>query len=92
MRPPSQIDGFDVVFWAWSAPVPFFAMPVSGGASSIPIHGLAVCRDAKTGAIYRFSCNGSWEPENDSPWDSVEAAAGGGSAQFDIRSVTWHPL
>jgi hypothetical protein len=92
MRPPSQIDGADVVLWAWSAPTPFFEMPCSDGGPAVAIHGLAICRYAKSGAIYRFSCNRDWEAENDSPWDTVEAAASGASGQYDVRSVRWHPL
>jgi hypothetical protein len=89
MRPPSRIDGADVVLWAWSEPAPFFEMPSSDGAPAVPIHGLAICRYPKNGAIYRFSCNGAWEAENDSPFATVEAAASGGAAQYDVRSVEW---
>ena len=90
MKPPAQIDGADVLLWAWSEPAPFFEMPYSDGSGSIPIHGLAICRYWTSGAVYRFSCNSSWETENDSPWDTVEAAASGESAQYDVRSVQWH--
>jgi len=89
MRPPPQIDGADVVLWAWSGPAPFFEMPSSDGGSSVPIHGLAVCRYPEGGAVYRFSCSRTWETENDSPYKSVEDAAGGESAQYDVRSVQW---
>jgi hypothetical protein len=64
VKPPSQIDGADVVLWAWSEPEPFFAMRSSDGAPATPIHGLAICRYAEGGAVCRFSCNNLWETES----------------------------
>ena len=90
MKPPHEIDGAEVVLWAWSAPEPFFRMPC--GEASIPIHGLAICRYADSGSVYRFSCNSDWETRNDSPHPSVESATKGESGQYDIASVEWHRL
>ena len=92
MRPPSQIDGADVVLWAWSEPMPFFEMRLSDGGPALPIHGLAIYRYPGSGAICRFSCNSDWETENDSPWDTVEAAASGDSGQYDVHSVQRNPV
>ena len=92
MKPPSQIDGADVVLWAWSDAGPFFEMPSSDGAPAVPIHGLAICRYAESGAVYRFSCNSVWDTENDSRHDSVKDAASAESAQYDVRSVQWRTL
>ena len=90
MKPPRQLDGADVVHWAWSHPEPFFIMPFSTGSSpGIPIHGLAVCRYEKSGEIYRFSCGVDWEVENDSPWDTVEQAMRAPSGQYDAGAVDW---
>jgi hypothetical protein len=90
MEPPPQIDGADVVLWAWSEPLPFFEMPCTEGAPAIPIHGLAICRYADSGAVYRFSCDRDWETQNDGPYESVEDAAIGESGQYDVHSVEWH--
>jgi hypothetical protein len=87
MQPPREIDGAEVVLWAWSEPGPFFVMPSTDGAS-VPVHGLAICR-TKSGSVYRFSCNSAWESENDSPYSSVEDATRGESAQYDVDSVQW---
>lgn len=43
------------------------------GGDGVPIHGFAVCR-YEAGSIYRFSCNADWEVENDSQYDTLEAA------------------
>lgn len=91
MKPPRELDGADVVLWAWSAPAPFFEMPYADGSATIPIHGLAVCRHARSGEIYRFSCNATWEVENDSCWPSVEEARRGASGQYDVEAVQWRP-
>jgi hypothetical protein len=91
MKPPRELDGAEVMLWAWSEPAPFFGMPCSDGSPTIPIHGLAVCRHAQTGSIYRFSCKATWEVENDSTWPSIEAAVHGASGQYDIEAVSWQP-
>jgi hypothetical protein len=69
-----------------------FMMPCTDGVASVAIHGLAICRYADSGSVYRFSCNSAWETENDSPHPSVESATKGESAQYDIASVEWHRL
>ena len=76
-----------VVEWAWSAPRPFFEMPVTGG-TPIPIHGLVIGR-MQSGEIYRLSCDAEWESMNDSHWSTVEAARLGESLSFDVHAVDW---
>lgn len=91
MKPPTKIDGAEVVLWAWSEPSPFYVMPNVHGGDGMPIHGLAICRYAKGGSVYRFSCNSSWETVNDSDWGTIEAAKRGRSAQYDVDSIHWLP-
>lgn len=90
MKPPREIDGAEVLFWAWSFPQPFFEMPASDHSSSVPIHGLAVCR-YRAGEVYRFSCNASWETENDTDCATPDEALVAPSAQYDVTSVKWQP-
>jgi len=89
MKPPREIDGADVVLWAWSEPEPFFRMPITDGSGDVPIHGLAIARYAKSGAVYRFSCDAQWETENDSSHGTVDDAKRAGSLQYDVSAVRW---
>lgn len=73
MKPPSHIDGAVVLEWAWSDQ-PFGYLHASDGSGAIAIHGLAIARYSDSGELYRFSCNSSWETEQDSRYDSVESA------------------
>lgn len=85
MEPPGEIDGATVIYWAYSV-VPFFVMP--DGGAGIPIHGLAVAQ-YQDGSVYRFSCDRDWESQNDSRWDSVEAALHAPSGDYDTTAVRW---
>ena len=78
-----------VLRWAWSWPEPFFHM--DDGAAGVAIHGLAIARYA-SGAVYRFSCDASWECANDTDFDTIEAAMTAPSAQYDIRAVARRPV
>lgn len=89
MPPPEVLDGAEVVLRAWSAPSPFFVMPCSDGSEGIPIHGLAVCRYEKNGAVYRFSCDAAWEVQNDAPHSSVDSARTAPHGQYDVERVVW---
>lgn len=89
MNPPETLDGATVLFWAWSSPSPFFVMRCSDGPGEIAIHGLAICRYAGAGGVYRFSCDAQWEVENDSPWPSVEDAMHGQVNGLDVATVRW---
>jgi len=89
MTPPSTIDDAEVLYWAWSEPAPFFVMTDSNGEDAVAIHGLALCRYPDSKVIYRFSCNSSWETENDSTFETVQQAMQARSAQYDVSSVGW---
>jgi hypothetical protein len=89
LKPPEAIDGAVVLYWAWSAPEPFFKMYSTKEDDPIAIHGLAVCRYPDSGAIYRFSCGSNWETENDLDFDSVEDALAAPSAHYEVKRVQW---
>ena len=65
-RPPEEIDGAKVLFWAWSGSLPF------GKVSGIEIYGLALCQYENTEDIYRFSCDENWKTQQDDIYGSVE--------------------
>ena len=88
LKPPNEIDGARVVYWAYSQ-VPFFVM--ADGGAGIPIHGLAVAVYS-SGSVYRFSCDRDWETQNDSEWPSVEAATHAASADYEIAEIHWVPV
>jgi len=89
MRPPRQLDGADVLHLAVSHPKPFFVMEYATESSpGSAVHGLAVCQYA-TGQVYRFSCDESWEVQNDFDFPSVEAALGVQSGQYDTAKLGW---
>lgn len=92
MKPPAEIDGAEVLYWAWSEPEPIFVMPFAEREGGIAIHGLAICRYAKSGDVYKFSCDRNWETCNDSPWGSVEAAMRTESGNYDVRSIRWQSM
>jgi hypothetical protein len=91
-RPPSSLDGADVLFWAWSGDDPFFAMKDTEGSHVADIFGLAICRYAKSNQIYIFSCDQNWEVQGDSVWDTPEEAMAVRSTQYDTRRVRWIPF
>lgn len=86
-KPPAQLDGADVILWAWSGAKPYFAMPYGNGR--MEIFGLAICKYSKGTGIYRFSCNADWEVENDGLYDNIGQAATALSAQYDAARVEW---
>jgi hypothetical protein len=90
VEPPETLDGAEVLYWAWSAAPPFFGMPETGTANVFDVCGLAVCRYAESGAIYRFSCDRAWEVLNDAPYATVAQALVGPSGQFDVTRVRWN--
>jgi hypothetical protein len=87
--PPNQIDGADVLCWAWSGAKPFGFVPVTGTTDAIPIYGLAVCRYPGSQKVYRFSCNFTWETEQDSEYDSVEEAISRLPGQYQQVEAHW---
>jgi hypothetical protein len=69
-KPPSEIDGANVLYWAWSGSTPFGVVY----GSPDEIYGLAICQYPNSEEVYRFSCNKNWETEQDGLYDSVEQA------------------
>ena len=86
-KPPSILDGANVIFWSWSVDTPFFVMP--DGASGIAIYGLAICQYSGNPNVYRFSCNESWEVENDTLFETIAEAMNNLSGQYQIELVKW---
>jgi hypothetical protein len=82
--PPPQLDGADVLWWAWSDDRPFGA--ISGEA----VHGFAVCRYDK-GKLYRFSCGRNWEVLNDMDHEDEKSAKADIPHNYDASRVEWHP-
>lgn len=83
MKPPDQIDGANVVEWAWSDS-PF------GEVGGIQIHGLAICRYADALEIYRFSCDAKWGPQQDQLYDSITEAKQELPIQYQNAKAVWH--
>ncbi len=89
-KPPQEIDGARVLYWACSGDKPFFVMCDTNGNPVAKIFGLAVARYEHSGQIYRFSCDANWETENDSACgQDVEHAKNTPSTQYDISQVKW---
>ncbi|MEJ2610157.1 MAG: hypothetical protein P8179_08725 [Candidatus Thiodiazotropha sp.] len=73
-KPPPSIDGARVLYWAWSGDEPFGWVGTQTDPYASPIYGLAIARYGLESGIYRFSCDDSWETEQDNIYDSVEDA------------------
>ncbi len=92
MKPPSEIDGAEVLEWAWSGEVPFGLLKYQDGTVASKIFGLAICRYRNSNAIYRFSCNEKWESEQDSDYSTISEAKAALPNQYkDIKAV-WHKI
>jgi len=88
MRPPPQLDGAKVLYWAWSGDQPFGDMPYPDGSVAARIYGFAICiYDA--GDIYRFSCDGQWEVQNDFTYATPHEAMDAVYPQYANRPVHW---
>lgn len=88
-KPPKIIDGAEVLEWAWSGERPFGAIRYESGSIASEIYGLAICRYPKSGAIYRFSCNAEWEPEQDALYESEEEAKTCLPLQYQQIKASW---
>ncbi|MBS1795116.1 MAG: hypothetical protein JSS81_14755 [Acidobacteria bacterium] len=73
-KPPQEIDGAKVLFWAWSGPVPFGFVGDEKDPLAAKIFGLAICRYEGSEQVYRFSCDENWETQQDAFYDSAEQA------------------
>ena len=73
-EPPDELDGAEVVLWAFNPEKPFFIMESRDGTMSVPIHGFAICQYKEERQYYKFSCDKEWHVENDMDHGSVEEA------------------
>ncbi len=89
-KPPSKIDGANVLEWAWSGETPFGEIRYENGEIAAKIFGLAICEYPKDKRVYRFSCNLDWESEQDSDYHSVEEAKKHLPQQYQDIKVTWN--
>ena len=89
LEPPDELDGAEVLLWAFNPQKPFFIMEYSDGTKYKPIHGFAICRYKGEKQYYKFSCDIKWNVENDSDHDSVEEAVSA-AINMSIEPITWN--
>jgi hypothetical protein len=89
IEPPDELDGAEVILWAFNPQKPFFIMKYSDGALYKPIHGFAICQYKGEKRYYKFSCDIAWNVENDSDCDSIEEAVKVAS-DMSIEPITWN--
>lgn len=89
-KPPSNIDGAQVIEWAYSGEKPFGVIRYESGEVAAEIFGLALCKYLNEDAIYRFSCNAEWETEQDSSYDTIAEAKAQLPAQYQAVKANWH--
>ena len=89
VKPPKTIDGATVLEWAWSGELPFGLLTYTSGETAAEIYGFAICSYPEATNVYRFSCNKNWEAEQDSPYESVEAAKDNIPSQYNNALVNW---
>ena len=88
-NPPRTIDGATVLEWAWSGEIPFGVLTYTSGENAAEIYGFAICRYPNATSVYRFSCNKDWEAEQDSTYESVEAAKVNIPSHYNSALVNW---
>lgn len=88
MRPPHQLDGAKVLYWAWSGNQPFGDMPFTDGSVASEIYGFAISI-YDGGTIYWFSCDRQWEVQNDDPYTTPQQAMEANYPQYSNRPVHW---
>lgn len=88
IKPPEKIDGAKVLYWAWSGDIPFGW--VGTESDSVPIYGLVIAQYEGGSVIYRFSCNQSWETEQDADYASIEDALKNLPEQYKRAAAKWH--
>ena len=86
--PPLQIDGADVIEWAWS-PVGFGVVAVEGGEPLV-IHGLAIARYRSERGVYRFACDREWQCVQDADYASVAEAKERLPLQYRREPAQWN--
>ncbi|WP_417503143.1 hypothetical protein [Marinobacter sp.] len=88
-KPPKEIDGAEVLEWAWSGNKPFGFVRLQSGEVAAEIFGLAICRYPDSDTIYRFSCNIEWETEQDSDYCSINEAKKNLPEQYKNIEAQW---
>ncbi len=89
LEPPDELDGAEVILWAYSPVKPFFIMKYTDGTDYKPIHGFAICRYKDDEVFYKFSCDREWNVENDSDAASMEEAVEIAESQTS-QPITWN--
>lgn len=87
-EPPDELDGAEVLLWAYNPASPFFMMRYADGTEYKPIHGLAICRYKGSEVFYKFSCDRNWNVEGDFDETSIEAAVQNAQKQSS-EPITW---
>lgn len=87
--PPPRIDGARVLEWAWSVD-PFGEILDAEGRLAAVVHGLALCRYDESSQIYRFSCDGNWDCQQDALYESIDEAKAHLPAQYRRVEPVWH--
>ncbi len=88
-EPPDELDGAEVILWAYNPVKPFFIMKYSDGNEYKPIYGFAICQYKGSGIFYEFSCGKDWYVENDSDAASIEEAVEIAQTQT-LEPITWN--
>ena len=88
MRPPAQLDGADVLWWAWSGREPFGEL-CNASERERWVFGFAVCRYGGSYNYCRFSCNEKWQVVNDSMHADKAAAKAAIPSNYDAGRVAW---
>ena len=87
--PPKEIDGAQVLEWAWSGIKPFGVVRYDSGEIAAEIFGIAICSYSGSDLFYRFSCDSHWETEQDSDYKSIEEAKSNLPFQYSNVPVNW---
>jgi hypothetical protein len=88
-EPPDELDGAEVILWAYNPTKPFFIMRYVDGSEYKPIHGFAICRYKGSDIYYKFSCDRDWNVEGDSDKASMEEAMETAQNQ-SCEPLTWN--
>jgi hypothetical protein len=86
MKPPPQLDGTKVLYWAWSGDEPFGV--ITDGTCALEIYGFAICI-CDEGVIYRYSCDRQWETQSDIPYETPQEAMDAFYPQYLNRPIHW---
>jgi hypothetical protein len=91
-KPPTQIDGADVVAYAILDPAIHKDTGIlrlyADGALQTCFYGLAIATYDLEG-FYLFFCDADWETENDTLHDSVEEAIETAKRKFGMLPSSW---